>query len=125
MPEYRSCDLGETCVLIWASQRARNSATVALFGSSALPFFCSVMSRAHSSCACRFVPVNECQRRLRLPVASSRIFKNDRPSVRALRSVDDAALHLPESFLCRRSTIVSPSALRRRGPRSRANDDGG
>ena len=28
--------------------------------------------RAHSICAARFVPVNECQRRLRLPVATSR-----------------------------------------------------
>src|SRR5262249_43083450 len=64
---------GATWGLMWASHFSRKVATVSRDGSTQLPVFSSVSSRAHSTCASRFVPVKECQRRLRLPVSASRI----------------------------------------------------
>ena len=58
---------------------ADSAASVVLFGSSALQLFRSVTSRANSSCACLFVPVNERYRRLRLPVCGSGPAENDAP----------------------------------------------
>src|SRR5438128_57179 len=69
---YRSCVLGLTRDLTSSNQRSRNCATVVLFGSRYVPRCISEIRRAHSICACRFVPANECHRRFRLPVAGSR-----------------------------------------------------
>src|SRR5262249_38975127 len=69
---YRSMVRGATWGLMWASHFSRKVATVSRDGSTELPVFSSVSSRAHSTCASRFVPVKECQRRLRLPVDGSR-----------------------------------------------------
>src|SRR6266516_433306 len=69
---YRSCVLGLTRDLTSSNQRSRNCATVVLFGSRYVPRCISEIRRAHSTCACRFVPANECHRRFRLPVAGSR-----------------------------------------------------
>ena len=57
---------------MWRSQRSRNSASVPLEGSTYSPPSISVISRAHSFCAPRFVPLKLCHLRRRLPAASYR-----------------------------------------------------
>src|SRR5262245_60571954 len=57
---------------MWVSHFSRNVATVSRDGSTQLPVFSSVSSRAHSTWASLLVPLKECHLRLRFPDPGSR-----------------------------------------------------